>query len=917
MSRARGKMIETLGLWIGLSLVPVVFLETLRRVAGAPFSPGGMLLRWGLVVGVLLAARLGALQQAGKGRWLWPWSGPAILAATAAAALWYAGSRTTWPAWLALGGWWALLLSLVEGVWRLAAGRRRGARFLWRLIALGIASAVGGLIPAAVGQIESRFADEEFFVLLQALALAAFVGLMLVVHLWLSARQTSPPGRCPPRGLCLAAWWVLIGLGLLVTAGGWATARLYQASFYPPDAPAFEGISPDSPFLCGETASPAEERPDGETVFRRLLNRIEANPDKRPPEYGALALGAGEQRWAEAFRASLLAEAAEGRFTGPAHSVKSVQYDAALRLYYLWRVQAAFPDLLTEAEQATLRAWFAAINARALTVEWVDWNYALAFARWPEGPYENQENGAGLLALLEATGYAAPELSAANRDYLARNERGWAARFRNTDDALVYQPEWIANALFQSLYTGRFSERNRRLAFEWLLLQSLPDGAMGGYNHPVRAPLAGVAYLGASLLHDPRLLWLADRSLAQVEATDGYLYAQPGVEAAVTWAGQPPSAASCLLYGDSGLPNQVGPLAPDKIILRDGWSSDAAYLMLNLRFTGWHRYKATNAVALLYRAGPLVAERASGQPFAWLPEGRSLFRDKRIPRENLNGLLIQRSGVSAVLYGLTGLGGPWAQDPPPYARVERFETLGPLDVSRTALDDWRGWQQRRTIYFFHGGPVVVVDTATSRREGATAALSWGLVGEGRREGESLWLRGGEQAARVVWPAEAWPSMTVQSVPADSPDQPNLHALYRSPREGRLDLATTWLFGAWADSQSQVTTLREGGSDRVLGYRLRLSGEAGSLELLHNATSERLEAGGLATDGEAVLVWQAAQAETTVCIVGGRVAEVALADRPGRVATLAGEALPAGEAWEWGAGRLVIRNAGEARCLEIR
>jgi len=61
--------------------------------------------------------------------------------------------------------------------------------------------------------------------------------------------------------------------------------------------------------------------------------------------------------------------------------------------------------------------------------------YALAFAKWPEGPYENQESGAGLLALLETTGLADPTLSVRNRAYLDANQRGWATSFRVTDDA--------------------------------------------------------------------------------------------------------------------------------------------------------------------------------------------------------------------------------------------------------------------------------------------------------------------------------------------------------------------------------------------------------------------------------------------------------------------------------------------------
>ena len=44
-----------------------------------------------------------------------------------------------------------------------------------------------------------------------------------------------------------------------------------------------------------------------------------------------LALGTGERRWAEAFRESLLNEVTKERYTTPAHSVKSVQCEAALR----------------------------------------------------------------------------------------------------------------------------------------------------------------------------------------------------------------------------------------------------------------------------------------------------------------------------------------------------------------------------------------------------------------------------------------------------------------------------------------------------------------------------------------------------------------------------------------------------------
>ncbi len=61
--------------------------------------------------------------------------------------------------------------------------------------------------------------------------------------------------------------------------------------------------------------------------------------------------------------------------------------------------------------------------------------------------------------------------------------------------------------------------------------------------------------------------------------------------------------------------------------------------------------------------------------------------------------------MSAVLYHLTGIGGPWAQDPPYYAEVVAFETGEDLDWSHTRITNWQGWQHDRWIYLHHnGGP---------------------------------------------------------------------------------------------------------------------------------------------------------------------------------------------------------------------
>ncbi|MEM2001944.1 MAG: hypothetical protein QXT77_04785, partial [Candidatus Methanomethylicaceae archaeon] len=138
-----------------------------------------------------------------------------------------------------------------------------------------------------------------------------------------------------------------------------------------------------------------------------------------------------------------------------------------------------------------------------------------------------------------------------------------------------------------------------------------------------------------------------------------------------------------------------------------------------------------------------------GKPFSWLPVGRSLFRDKRVPRENLNGLVVEKTGMAAALYGLTGIGGSWAQDPPYYAEVVAFETGPEKDWAHIRLADWRGWQHSRWIYFYHnGGPIVIVDEARGPA-GAKAGLIWHLVGGEEVAAGHFRLRGGDATVEIA------------------------------------------------------------------------------------------------------------------------------------------------------------------------
>jgi hypothetical protein len=724
--------------WFALSVLLTAGLAGFRFAAGMPFLWYVTIITWVFIAGLSFISRWIRSHPDCWPFTIWPW--PRLLAAGigVVAATVFIAMGATWATWLLLVVIYLLLLEL-EVIF--VDGRSPVCRW----IICGALALMAGVFPVVVVQVESRFADEEFFVVLQVLALSMFWLAISGANRVLGWLQPYPR----PRGFCLNSRWLAAALVLTSIGGLYLAGRTYQHSFYTPQAPGYKDVSVQAPFVCGEALVDSQTY-DGEEVFRRLLDRVVVNPKKGAPEYGMLALGTGEDRWAGVFRDSLLEEARANRFADPAQSMKSIQYEAALRAYYYPRVRGAFLGLFSDRDTALLQDWFSAINRRALTVEWVDWLYGLAFAKRPEGPYENQEIGAGLLALLESGGLADPGASPANRDYLRRNPRGWAARFRNTDDAFAYQVIWLQNAYFQSLYTGELPDGHVRRSFDWLLSQALPDGMPLRYNHPDYYSVAGIAYAGALRLNDPRYVWLAGRAVEDAEKNGRAVFAQPGAEESIALTGRAPSMGSCLLYGDSGLPNQVGPLAPDKIIFRDGWAENASYLLLNLRFTGWHRYKATNTVTSVYKGRQLAGDVLSGTTFDWLPEGRSLFRDKRIPRENLNGLLLPRTGLSAVLYDLTGIGGHWAQDPPQNAEVLAFESGADLDRSHTRLQGWQGWQHDRWIFFYHGGgPIAVADQAMGP-DRALAALAWHLDARGDVEGSRLLLQDGVNPAEVVF-----------------------------------------------------------------------------------------------------------------------------------------------------------------------
>ena len=767
----------------GRLLAPLVFLTLaaglyllldLQREVGQRWTlslPGALLLGLGVLVG--------------SGFYLW--------------------QGATWSAWL---------LALSGLVASLAFGRflTHGLPPMLRLLGLALLAGVFGLGMVGAAELEGRFSSEEFYALVEVMVAAL---LWLLIYTGLAGLPRLNLGQ--RVRLALPRWPLVLLLALGAAVFVVILGRQYQRSFFPLQAPGYPGINAANPFLCSplEPSGPAFS---AEGNRQRLVALLESKPARITPDYALLALLTGDSTWALDFRLALLEEARSQRYTQPAGSVKYDQYLAAGRLYYYLRMRERFPEIFSPADQAVLQAWFAAINQRAQTIEPVDWLYALAFRKAPAGPYENQDIGAGLLALLETSGLADPELQAQNRAYLAETPRGWAAAFRNTDDSISYQQIWAENAWFQSLYAPQVNPQYQQQSFEWLLHLALPDANRFNINPFQNYYLYGPAHLGAALLGDPSLLWLEGRALSTLEQNGGPVSAYIGLDLPLSGLGQPPETGSCLLFGGSGLPDRPGPLAPDKIVLRDGWETDSRYLLLNLRFTGWHRYKASNSIALLYAGQPLVMENSSGPPIAWLPLGRQLFRDKRIPRENLNALVVPQSGLQAVAASLLGARSPYAQDVPFYARVEQFDDQNGT-FSRTVIEDWHGWQHSREIWFTPQGPLVVYDRAQGPQN-QPAALFWQLYG-GQQLTAGRYALGNEGTGGELVIVALTPVEQRREATGASAELPDTRLGLQAASDGQLELLSVFLLDEWLGAEVQY---------QAAANELLISGPAGELRL---------------------------------------------------------------------------------------
>lgn len=687
--------------------------------------------------------------------------------------------------WLFLVAFYTLLILISESL------TNQPVWFKWfgRAILTGSA----GVFPVLINQILLRFSEEEFFTAIFMLIFSIFWLLIWFVYcsfIYKIPRKINlhqyPSVQISPK-----LWVSFISvLMFLLTV---YSVQIYQDSFYPRtiEQP-FLQISESQPFIC-ETLAETEpsEVITGKSVQERYAQMIASKDRLTSIDYGFLATYYQTDFYISLFKEHLLQDAKAGLYTTPAGSVKWGQWEAAQALYYYLKVLELRPALFDSQQSSLLDDWITAINKRAQQVEWVDWMYGVAFSHQPVGAYLNQDIGAGLYSILNLTPNLEEALKDRNSNFLSENDRGWMKGFRVTDDAISYQPVWITNSFFQSLSSNQNKTVNQRLSFEWIKAQALPNGDIQAYNFPEKISIAPVALFGSHLLEDSSLLWLANTSLNTVGET-ATLPVQVGAERKIpeNLVAIAPDLGSCLLYGDSGLPEQIGPLAPDKIVFRNGWAEDDLYILLNLRFTGWHRYKASNSISLIYSGNPLAEEQHTSESISWLPVGRALVRDKRIPIEQLNTLLIPRTGLDAVLNSLASMFGPYSQDPPFYANVLEFDASDSYDYSLTQIKDWHGWTFNRSIHFFQDGPVFVIDMATNKKS-QSSKIRWHLNPDYQMANNRFRAQGGNvdflligQDQGMITPVRKANELLVE---------------YESPPTGELELLTIILPGALKDA----------------------------------------------------------------------------------------------------------------------
>jgi hypothetical protein len=515
----------------------------------------------------------------------------------------------------------------------------------------------------------------------------------------------------------------------------------------------------------------------------------------------------GNDSWAEKFKSQLVNEAVNNKYTGKTGSIKFSQREVMVRAMYLLEIQKQVPNFLTEAEQKQLTLWFENIAARIMSPEWVDYLYAVPFHDEPDGPYLNQEIGAGAVAVLLHF-IKDEKLTSRIEHFLKYKASGFLKNYRNPDDSMEYHDVWVENAFVMHRYYNNSPETlmGMKLAIKWLMSQ-LPQHPVPleyGLPHNHR-PLNTLA-IAAFYLKNKQAKWLLEKHLIRLSEANEAL--ESTLISFWLWddAVQPEKTVfeSMILDGPTGYAFRPGPLAPDKVILRDiaeNTLDESTYLIANLRNIGWHRYPATNtAIRIMFDGDSIAGENIIKRKHNWLPAGRATHRDKKIDRIRLNGLQIARDGLDGLIGGITGVYSQWRQDVPRTAKVVASGFNNSLQSVTVLLENWHDTDHYRTYLLLDERQLLVIDEIRTRKTRLPKLISWHLQSDFEPITDSL-FENNKYAVAFSVPA---------SISQKNETEISAYDEFKSDRLVSLDLKNTArevLVTAFSEKSARITNLK--------------------------------------------------------------------------------------------------------------
>jgi len=611
-------------------------------------------------------------------------------------------------------------------------------KYLKNVIGASIGGTLAGFVISLVYVMNIDFAIDEGFFFLVIFSLAFFgflIGgfIFTIISIWNIIFKNKI--EMFSKNLHLYSSHKIIVLIFLSIILFSITAFKYWDTMSLNDEPMLYSLDNESGFSeCIDILVEDEIRPF-QYNKNQLIDFLKSKPEQSIDILFQLFYLTNDEQYSINFKETLLQDIKNNKFLGISNSVKAWQYKVMHYAYYYDLMLEKNPMLFSPSEEEIILNWFKELNDQTYEITWVSFAYGFINKKLPEGPYENQEIGMGVLSILsKVLEERYPELAKRNQDYIEKYGIGWKHNFRNPDDQIVYaQQAWQKNAFMMANYGGyedSLRSGNSKNSFEWVLLQWPSNGMSPAYNVPRDWTPFDTMMLGSYLHNDGRYLWISEKMLENEIINDkreidfilGLEYFEnfPNVEK--------PKIGSCYIEGTTGIGLNPKDLKPDKVVLRDGWDKDSLFALLNLRFSGWHSYKATNSFISIMYGEPFVLEKLDLERHDWLPKGKADHRDKKIERTHLNGFILQSKGLEKIIFDITGYGSMWHQDPPRFAEKSFFKSTAMADFIKTSIFDWHGWDHNRISILVKEDYLVIIDNAEGE-DARTVGLSWNMKGD--------------------------------------------------------------------------------------------------------------------------------------------------------------------------------------------